>query len=70
MQEYRIEVVVPPDKTLTLENLPFEVGATIEVTILEKRVERNEDYPLRGTLLKYDNPFEPAVPLEDWEALK
>jgi hypothetical protein len=26
--------------------------------------------PLKGTVIRYENPFEPAVPLEDWEALK
>ncbi|MBW4554181.1 MAG: hypothetical protein KME35_24225 [Aphanocapsa sp. GSE-SYN-MK-11-07L] len=27
-------------------------------------------YPLRGKVLYYENPFEPAVPIEDWEVLK
>ncbi len=27
-------------------------------------------YPLRGKVLHYETPFEPAVPLEDWEALR
>ena len=27
-------------------------------------------YPLRGTVYRYDDPFEPPVPLEDWEALQ
>lgn len=27
-------------------------------------------YPLRGTVLFYENPFEPAVPTEDWEVLQ
>jgi hypothetical protein len=26
-------------------------------------------YPLRGTVLFYEDPFEPAVPVEDWKAL-
>ena len=25
---------------------------------------------LRGSVLRYDDPFEPAVPEEDWEVLK
>jgi prevent-host-death family protein len=25
---------------------------------------------LRGTVLKYDDPFEPAVPPDEWEVLK
>jgi hypothetical protein len=27
-------------------------------------------YPLRGTVLFYEDPFEPVVPVEDWEVLK
>ena len=27
-------------------------------------------YPLQGTVDRYDEPFEPAVPLEEWEALQ
>lgn len=35
----------------------------------EQRKEfENNPYPLRGTVLRYDDPFEPAVPPEDWEA--
>ena len=29
-----------------------------------------ERYPLRGLPYKYERPFDPAVPLEDWDALK
>jgi hypothetical protein len=27
-------------------------------------------YPLRGTVMGYDDPYEPAVSLEDWEVLQ
>lgn len=27
-------------------------------------------YPLQGMVSRYDDPFEPAVPLEEWEALQ
>jgi hypothetical protein len=39
---------------------------------LEKAEDRPEPklYPLRGTVLFYDDPFEPAVPVEDWEVLR
>ncbi|MBC6472243.1 MAG: hypothetical protein GDA48_05040 [Hormoscilla sp. GM102CHS1] len=26
-------------------------------------------YPLRGKVIRYDDPYEPAVAAEDWEAL-
>ena len=27
-------------------------------------------YPLQGTVDRYDDPFEPALPLEEWEVLQ
>ncbi len=36
----------------------------------QKVIESQEDHPLEGTVLRYDDPFEPAVPAEDWEVLK
>jgi hypothetical protein len=27
-------------------------------------------YPLRGTVLHYEDPFEPAIPIEDWDVLQ
>jgi hypothetical protein len=43
---------------------------------LPHQMEKAEDqpepnlYPLRGTVLFYEDPFEPAVPVEDWEVLR
>lgn len=31
--------------------------------------ENAERYPLRGSVLRYDHPHEPAVPDSDWNAL-
>ena len=27
-------------------------------------------YPLRGTVLHYEDPLEPAIPIEDWDVLQ
>lgn len=72
MQAHRIETVIQPNGTLTLENLPFNAGKKVEIIVLEMQPEKvqESDNPLRGALLKYDDPFEPVVPIEDWEALK
>ena len=72
MQAHRIETTVQPNGKIVLENLPFEAGKTVEIIVLETggETKRTPPNPLRGTLLKYEDPFEPAVPLEDWEALK
>lgn len=71
MQAHRIETVIQPNGKIVLENLPFDEGKKVEVIISEAKDKENKNpYPLRGTLYKYENPFEPTVPPEDWEALK
>jgi len=35
----------------------------------ERKVAVNR-YPLEGTLIKYDQPFEPATDIDNWEAAK
>lgn len=72
MQAHKIETVVQTDGRLMLEKLPFKKGDTVEVIILECQVKKEPDNPnlLHGKLLRYDDPFGSATPLEDWEALK
>jgi hypothetical protein len=68
---HRIETVIEKNGTLTLENLPFSAGESVEVIVLLRITspDKTKRYPLRGLPLRYDNPFEP-VALEDWDALK
>lgn len=71
MQIHKIETVVQTDGTLQLDKLPFKKGDAVEVIILQRQAETHNPYPLRGaTPYKYDDPFEPLVPIEDWEAMK
>ncbi|MCY7376253.1 MAG: hypothetical protein LH472_09820 [Pyrinomonadaceae bacterium] len=69
MKAHRIETVVGSNQTVVLENLPFREGEEIEVIVLEKKVQNDYSHSLRGTVIKYDAPFE-AVAGEDWEAAK
>ena len=78
MNAHEIETVLTEDGTLTLRGLPFHAGDSVEVIILENRTSQHEaptdspdsnPYPLRGTVIRYDDPTEP-VALEDWEVLK
>lgn len=53
-----------------LENVPLGDGE-VEVIVQRKATKETAfENPLRGALLKYDDPFEPAGPPEDWEALQ
>ncbi len=69
METLRVEKVIQSNGTIVLENLPFDEGEKVEIIILKSNAE-NARYPLRGTVYKYENPFESVVPAEDWEALK
>ncbi len=67
-----IETTLTENRTLTIKNLPFQAGDAVEI-IIKERPSHPQDvnpYPLRGTVYRYDNPFEPAVPVEDWEVLQ
>jgi hypothetical protein len=79
MNAYKVETIVSEDGSLILKDLPFHMGDAVEVIILEKSpsqeekavVEQSEPnlYSLRGKVLYCEEPFEPAVPAEDWEVL-
>ena len=70
MQAYRIETTLNQEKTLILEDLPFQPGELVEVIVLPYRAASTHQngYPLRGTFLSYINPTEP-VASEEWEAV-
>ncbi|HIK05817.1 MAG TPA: hypothetical protein IGS40_14075 [Trichormus sp. M33_DOE_039] len=73
MKAHRIETTLSEDGTLVLENLPFQSGETVEIIILESQTHsaKVKPYPLLSKqVYRYDDPFEPAVPLEDWEVLQ
>jgi hypothetical protein len=81
MNAHKVETVLTEDGVLVLQQLPFHAGDAVEVIVLErpktqqdkiitKKSESNL-YPLQGKQpYRYDEPFEPATPLEDWEVLK
>jgi hypothetical protein len=72
MEAVRIEATVQPNGRIVVENLPFAEGDRVEVIVLEasdsdRRATENR---LKGKLLKYQDPFEPAAPEGDWDVLK
>jgi hypothetical protein len=70
MNAHKLAATLMEDGTLVLKGLPFHAGDTVEIIILEQPKEERPrqaiqaDYPLQGTVLRYDDPFEPAVPAE------
>lgn len=76
MNSYTIKTVLTEDGALILRNLPFRVGDAVQVIILEGSksqqdkiiIQESESnlYPLQGKQpYRYDEPYEPATPLED-----
>jgi hypothetical protein len=74
MNAHKLAATLKQDGTILLEGLPFHAGETVEIIILEQsKVEEtvlSSNRPLTGSVLRYDDPFEPAVPAEEWEVLK
>jgi hypothetical protein len=60
MLAHRIETTIGHNRTLTLENLPFHSGESVEVIILSRspKISEVNRYPLRGTVVQYINPTE------------
>lgn len=76
MNPYKLTATLTEDGTLLLKGLPFQAGEAVEIIILEQSKEptlspdSSSQYPLQGTVLRYDDPFEPAVADRDWDVLK
>ena len=72
MEAVRVEAIVQPNGRIILDDLPFEEGKQVEIIVLNTNT--NEvacrSNPLKGSVLKYDDPFEPAAAIEDWEVLR
>jgi hypothetical protein len=64
------EITVGPEGQVLLEGLPLRAGERIEVIVVRRVPARPQDvrYPLHGTPLSYDLPFDPAGDPDDWEA--
>ena len=77
LQAHRVEATLTKDGLLVLDHLPFRAGETVEVIVLTNPAAQpveapnpSEDrYPLRGTVIKYQNPFEPVAEA-DWEVFQ
>ena len=67
MNTHRIETTLKENGKLSLQNLPFKKGDEVEIIILERKsFEITADsYPLQGTVISYEEPFEPATSADD-----
>jgi hypothetical protein len=71
IQAHRVETTLTSGGRLILEDLPYPAGQAVEVIVLPRiGPAPGNPYPLRGKPLVYKDPFEPAVPPEEWDAPK
>ena len=80
MEAVRIETTMQGNGTLTLENLPFPLGESVEVIVLANaqatfsrtlNIPEKAEHPFAGQpVIFHQDPCEPACPAEDWEALR
>ena len=67
---HRVEAILSEDGKLLLDHLPFRAGQSVEVIILPApKSAAPGSHPLRGTILRYDRPTDPAAEA-DWDALR
>lgn len=64
-QIFWTEATIGKDGELHLTGLPFSEGERVKIQISEiTHIESSEN--LRGSVLRYDGPFDPATREEDW----
>jgi hypothetical protein len=69
---------VNADGSIVLKGLPFSVGRSVEVIILDYVSDPNSTSKppddrwklLQGSVTRYEDSFEPAIPLTDWDVLQ
>ena len=54
-------VVIQDDGKLTLESLPFHTGDTVQVIVLPRAQAINQQEKLRGSVIRYEDPFTPVA---------
>lgn len=72
MKAHRVEVTLTENGALNLKDLPFRAGESVEIIILENQPSQKQANlrSLKGTVIQYEQPFESAIPSEDWEVLE
>lgn len=72
MQAYCVETTVQTDGSLTIRDLPLQIGEEVEVIVLIRTPpqvsHQQHRYPLHGTPVTYLDPTEPVAE-DDWATL-
>ncbi len=66
MQAHRAETTLTEDGSITLRNLPFRRGDSVEIIVLPASSAFPSPFPLRGTPVTLLSPTEPVADA-DWD---
>ena len=73
MSTFRVDATLTEDGKITLDDLPFQAGDSVEIIIVPRANQPTEKHPYRspleGKVIYYDGPTDP-IAQEDWEALQ
>ncbi|NJN23216.1 MAG: hypothetical protein HC810_00830 [Acaryochloridaceae cyanobacterium RL_2_7] len=76
MNTHRVTATVQDDGTVILNSLPFKAGVSLDVILVEQSKDMTPpqtplgDNPLKGSILYFESPLEPAVSVDEWNALQ
>ena len=73
METFKTKVKVKKNHKVHIDDVPFDDGQEVDIVISVSNENEHCDKlkdSLIGSVLKYDNPFEPAITSDDWEKLK
>lgn len=72
METYKTKTKVKKNHKVHIDDVPFDDGQEVEITIsISTEVEHlNLKNSLKGSVIKYDYPFEPVITSDDWDLLK
>ena len=72
MEAHRTEAVVEKGGSVTVRDVPFPEGEQVEVIVRSReRAHEQTDggSPLRGSVRRYEQAFDPASDADNWDAL-
>lgn len=73
MESFKTKTKVKKNHKIHIDDVPFDAGQEVEIII--SVTNENEHHnklkdSLKGSVIKYENPFEPVITSNDWELLK
>ena len=73
METFKTKTKVKKNHKVHIDDVPFDDGQEVEIIISASSNSENHNKlkdSLKGSVTKYDNPFEPVITSSDWELLK